>query len=115
MTHFGDITNSGNGADDFDFDQDGVSNLLEFAFGLNPTLASSRQLPTFELTGGNLSYTFNQPAGVSGITYIGEWSSTMEDGSWNNIPNTGTLPQHIFSAPTEGRERMFIRLRVTNP
>lgn len=115
IEHFSTAANSGNAADDFDFDKDGLPNLLEYAFGLNPTLASSRQLPTIQHSGGNLSFTFNQPDGVSGITYIGEWSATLKAEEWNNIPNTATPPQYQFSVPKEGKPQLFLRLRVTNP
>ena len=38
--HFGTASNSGDAADGFDFDQDGLSNFLEFALATNP-LAST--------------------------------------------------------------------------
>ena len=37
QTHFGSPANTSNGADLFDFDGDGLVNLLEYAFGQNPT------------------------------------------------------------------------------
>ena len=61
-THFGTISNSGNTADTADFDNDGVTNLMEFAFGTDPTSNLSGSAP--------LQYagTF---AGGGGITQTG--------------------------------------------
>jgi uncharacterized delta-60 repeat protein len=115
QTYFGSSANTGNGADAFDFDQDGLSNIIEYAFGLNPALASSNQLPQPQRSGGNFFYQFSQPAGVSGITYGSEWSSTLLPGSWTTLPNTGTAPEHIFSVPTGADSKKFLRLKVTNP
>lgn len=38
-------TNTGDGADQTDFDHDGIPNLVEFAFGLDPKQNSAGQLP----------------------------------------------------------------------
>lgn len=115
QTHFGSTANSGNGADLFDFDQDGLVNLVEFAFGLDPTLASSAQLPQAQLSGGNIFYSFTQPVGVSGVTYGAEWSTTLEAGSWTPIPDTGTPPQRLFSVPLGSNPKQFLRFRITSP
>ncbi len=41
QTYFGITSNTGNAADDFDFDQDGLNNLLEYALVLSPAAMSS--------------------------------------------------------------------------
>ena len=112
QTYFGDPANSGNGADTFDFEHDGIVNLLEYAFGLDPTQRS--QFPQPQLGGGNFYYSFTQPASVGGITYSAESSATLLPGSWSPIPDTGILPQHVFSLPLGGPKN-FMRLKVTNP
>jgi uncharacterized delta-60 repeat protein len=114
LTHFGITTNTGDAADTFDFDQDGLVNLIEFAFGLDPKLpSSSAQLPQPSLSGGNFAYNFTQPGGVSEITYGAEWSSSLLPGSWTAIPDTGIAPQHIFRVPISGAQK-FMRL-IVNP
>jgi uncharacterized delta-60 repeat protein len=114
--YFGTTDNTGNAADTFDYDQDGLVNLVEFAFGLDPKLpGSSAQLPQPSLGGYNFAFNFTQPGGVSGITYGAEWSTTLLPGSWTAIPDTGIAPQHDFSLPTTGQPRMYIRLVVTAP
>jgi hypothetical protein len=90
-------------------------NLLEYAFGQNPTQSSSAQLPPVQLSGGNLFFSFTQPDGVSGIIYSAELSTTLAPGSWTPVPDTGTGTAHIFSVPTDEEEKMFLRLKVTIP
>jgi predicted outer membrane repeat protein len=114
-THFGGTANSGAAADLFDGDKDGLVNLVEFAFGQNPTLASSRQLPQLEKIDGNLRYRFTEPAGVSGVTYGAEWSATLRADDWHIIPDTGTPPEHLFILPAGTSDRMFMRFKITDP
>lgn len=115
QTHFGSILNTGDGADLNDYESDGLVNLIEFAFGLNPRQSSAGQLPQGQIIGPNYVIFFNQPAGVSGITYGAEWSTTLQPGSWTPIPDTGIPPQHVFSVPIGSNTRMFTRLKVTSP
>ena len=115
LTWFGNKNNSGDGADSNDYDHDGISNLLEFAFGLDPTRNSSGLLPQWQKSGANHSVTFTQPDGVTGITYGAEWSSTLLPASWTDIPDTGVAPQHTFSIPAGADPKLFLRLRATVP
>lgn len=111
--HFGSTANSGNGANTFDFDRDGLVNLVEYAFALDPVKPGAGQLPQPFRAGQNLNYSFTPPAGVGGITYASEWSDDLSD--WQTVPNTGTAPQHTFSIPTAGETKLFLRLKVTAP
>lgn len=113
--HFGSPSNSGAGADTNDFDRDGLLNLIEFAFGLDPKNGASIQLPQAQLSGGNLVVQFTEPPGVSGITYGAESSSTLLTASWQPVTDTGIAPQHIFSVPATGNARAFIRLVIVRP
>ncbi len=115
QTYFGSPANSGNGADAFDFDKDGILNLAEFGFGLNPTQNSAGLLPRPQKIGSNFVATFTQPAGVSGITYGAEWSTTLQAGSWTAIPDTGSGSTHTFSIAIGTAKKLFMRLNVTNP
>ncbi len=110
---FGSTANTGNGADTNDFDLDGLSNLVEFAFGLDPLHDSAGQLPQPQVISGNLVLTFTQPAAVTGITYHGEFSATMQPDDWHPIPDTGTGSQHTFSVPMVP-SRTFLRVNVTS-
>ncbi|MBK8038201.1 MAG: tandem-95 repeat protein [Verrucomicrobiaceae bacterium] len=117
QTHFGSTSNSGNGGDLADPDGDGVPNLLEYALGLHPGQNSAGQMPQAVRSGGDLIYTFTEPAGVTGITYIAEWSETLQTGSWSSAGITHTVNNrvHTFTLPVGASPGAFIRLRVTTP
>ncbi|MGV3663811.1 MAG: hypothetical protein ACO1TE_26810 [Prosthecobacter sp.] len=115
QTHFGSYANSGSAADTADFDGDGLANLVEYAFGLNPTQGGSAALPQPQSSGGNCSVSFQHPAGMTGVTYGAEWSATLAPDSWQPVTDTGVAPQHVFSVPIGTNTKMFIRLKVTVP
>lgn len=118
QTHFGTASNTGNAADTADPYRTGIPNLLVFGFAgpnQNPVSAKASQLPQMQETGGNLLYSFTQPAGVSGVTYGAEWSQTLRSENWTSVPDTGTFQQHIFSVPIGTNPKIFMRLKVTNP
>ncbi len=115
QTNFGSIQNSGDGADLNDYERDGLVNLVEFAFGLNPKQNSAGQLPQGQIIGPNYVIFFNQPSGVSGVTYGAEWSTSLMPLEWTPITDTGTPPQHVFSVPIGSNTRMFTRYKVSSP
>ena len=113
QTHFGSSANEGNGADDFDFDHDGLANLVEYAFGLDPLKNSAGQLPQPRTMGANFGYEFTPPAGSVGVTHGAEWSDDLI--RWQPIPDTGSGGQRVFSVPRAGETKVFLRLTVTSP
>ena len=113
--HFGTTANSGDAADTFDYDKDGLVNLVEFAFGLLPKSGASLQLPQAQISDGNFVITFPQPAGVSGIIYGAEWCPELIAGDWHSVTDTGTGTLHTFSVPIGSNTRMFMRLTVKDP
>ena len=115
QTHFGNPGNTGDGADLNDFDKDGLVNLIEFAFGLNPRQDSSGLLPQPLQIGSDLVLSFGQPAAVSGITYGAEWSQTLLPESWIALADTGLPPLHRFSVPIETQTALYVRMKVTSP
>lgn len=114
LDFLGDYQNTGVAANDYDFDGDGVPNLLEFAFGMNPAGPDLELLPMLQRSGGNVFYSFPTPIGVGGITYSAEWASDLT-GTWTSIPDTGIPPQHLFTLPENAAPRLFLRLRVSEP
>ena len=98
-----------------DPDKDGLKNLIEFAFGLNPNSGASIQLPQGQRVGGNFVVSFTEPAGMNGITYGADWSPTMDPGIWLPVPDTGSGGIHTFSVPIGSHTTMFMRLSVTTP
>jgi len=115
LAQFGSIGNSGDGADLGDPDKDGLPNLVEYAFGLNPKQNSAGLLPRPQRVGNNVVISFTEPAGISGILYGAEWSQTLLPGGWTALTDSGTPPQHVFSLPVGNKDRIYMRLKVTNP
>lgn len=113
--YFGIATNTGDAANLFDFDKDGLVNLVEYAFGLDPKAGASLALPQPQLTAGTYGVTFTQPAGVSGFTYKAEWSDSLATGTWTAIPDTGSGTTHTFNIPAGTSPRLFLRYVVTVP
>ncbi len=114
LIHFGSINDSGNAAILFDADADGLVNLAEFAFGLNPNSGASAQLPAAQRIGSNLVVTFPEPPGVAGsVIYRAEWSTDLSLGNWFPVSDSGTGGTHTFSVPMADRTKVFIRLVVT--
>jgi alpha-tubulin suppressor-like RCC1 family protein len=94
-----------------DADGDGTSDLVEYAFGLH--LMPSGHLPQAQRIGGNLVLRFTQPAGVTGISYGAEWSSTLLPGSWTEVADSGAGDEHLFSVPVAANDKLFLRVKVT--
>ena len=105
--HFGVTTNTGNAANDADPDKDGLKNLVEYAFGLNPVTSSV--LPATQNNGSNMVY--NVP-GVPGIIYGAETSTDLT--TWLPLTDSGTGNSHVFTVPVTGA-KSFMRLWVTAP
>ena len=115
LLHFNISTNTGDAANLFDYEKDGLVNLVEYAFGLDPKQGGSLALPQPVLTAGTYGVTFTQPAGISGITYKAEWSNTLAAGSWTIIPDTGSGTTHTFNIPAGTNPRLFLRYIVIAP
>lgn len=111
--NFGTTSNTGLAADTADADFDGVTNVVEFAFGLNPNSGASKQLPQGVVSNGNFVLTFTQPAGVGGVAYAADWSPTLSPGTWNPLTNTAIPPAHLFSVPTNGNPTIYMRLKIS--
>ena len=99
--------------------QTGVRNIQVFAYlgpYQDPGTANPAMLPQVQMGGGNLFYSFTEPAGVSGITYGAQWSATMQPNDWHAVPDTGdptsTPPTHLFSIPMTGLH-LYMGLTLT--
>lgn len=104
-----------NASDLADPDHDGLVNLVEFAYGLDPTSSGSLQLPQPQVVGDAFTLTFAQPVGITGITYGAEWNSVLSGGSWQPVADTGTGSTHTFSVAKGSLSQIFMRLIVTSP
>jgi hypothetical protein len=69
-----------------DFDNDGVQNLLEYAFGGNPKTSDTALIsPIPSVVGDELQITFSCDTACSDITYTVQASPTLAANSWTDI------------------------------
>ncbi|MDH4453352.1 MAG: hypothetical protein QE570_09255 [Verrucomicrobiota bacterium] len=127
QTYFGSSQASGAALDSADPDRDGLSNLAEFAFGLNPTLASSEvgtraESPPNHHEGMRAVFRRRKDHAVVGLDYLVEFSSNLID--W--IPSTA-IPEVIadegvlekvglpFPILPNGQQGRFFRIQLQQP
>lgn len=116
-------TDSGNAANNFDFDQDGIPNLVEYALGTSPINSSDSNHPAPSITtiGGQryLTLTIHRPGGTSGISYVVEVSSMLTGGWMSGAGSTITVTDNDTTLTVRdsiplgsGQPLRFIRLVV---
>jgi len=113
-------TESLNTADDADFDFDGVPNLIEYAFGLDPT---NQETPPFSLDvqaseGTSLVLTYDEDTTLDDIDYIVETSPSLSPASWTSVGvtiNSGTITNGLETKTATiemSDQARFIRIRI---
>ncbi len=121
--YFSTYSNLGNAADNADPDNDGESNLYEFATSQNPQ-AHTLVSPSILRNGANLEFTYtrSKAAVLDGLTFTVEWSDTLDPLSWRSSGVTestsaddGTLQTILATIPAGNAGKCFVRLRVTRP
>jgi len=108
--------------DTADPDGDGIPNLLEYAFGLNPLTANSTGLPAQGRIGDHPTLTYTRRHPPSDVQYQVEGSSDLSVWNAANITEQSTPVDDLFDSvtATDGalistNSRRFLRLRVTLP
>ncbi|MBS0660542.1 MAG: S8 family serine peptidase [Verrucomicrobia bacterium] len=128
----------GNAAPGFDFDLDGLSNLLEYAFALDPSVVSATPVDTQVRNYGGTNYLsvrFPRSTLATDLTYIVEVAADLgvDPIVWTElarstaggattgagfVSETGSAPQMTVEVrdtvpvPTVGQPRRFLRVRV---
>jgi hypothetical protein len=92
-----------------DFDKDGLTNIVEYALGLSPTVSS---VPPGTFNGSLLSFTKGTEAMANGdVTYEIEQSTTLDD--WTVVvPNAPASATISYTLPS-GQPKEFARLKIT--
>lgn len=106
-----------NGRED-DPDGDGISNLMEYALGLDPMVGDVQNLPQGVVEGDYLTLAVTKNEEAIGVEYVVEVSSDLmnwEAGSefTTELESSATMLKVRDNAIWSGADRRFIRLRVT--
>lgn len=78
------------GAPDFDKDNDGATNLMEYAFFTNPTDSASRPAQTLAVDGNDLTLTYLRAKAASDVIYTAQGSNNLADWFTTGISDTTT-------------------------
>lgn len=115
--HFGLIIEAGKERDVDDYEGDGVLNLMEYAFGLDPKTNSAGLLPQPVLEGDDLVIRFTPPLGVTDVIYGAEASAALVAGSWVPVTNSGAGREHVYRlrVSSETGALKFMRVLVKTP
>jgi hypothetical protein len=114
---FGTTANTGSAADTADPDQDGIINILERAFNLNPTVADPTGTPYGSLTGNTFTLTYRKNMAATDLSFQVVSSYDLINWSTNNITDVvvssdGVAEIHAASVPVANTAQ-FLRLQVT--
>jgi hypothetical protein len=86
QTYFGTAQNSGQAANNADPANDGIANILAYAFGLDPLTTNTDPISA-TLAGDYLTVSFKRPhPAPADITYLPEVTSDLASGLWSSGP-----------------------------
>jgi M6 family metalloprotease-like protein len=114
QTHFGTTENTGTAADTYDYDGDGLPNILEYALNSSPTSAQDAAAPQAHVSGAQLQLSFFRAR--EDVTYLVEASSDLV--GWTTLatnPGFVSLDTPVVVTDTASlttNPRRFLRLRV---
>jgi alpha-tubulin suppressor-like RCC1 family protein len=103
-----------------DPDVDGLTNLLEYALGLDPKTANTTGLPEVSTTATDWVYTYTRPVDRPDLTYVAEVSTDLlnwsEDGVTHEKVSTED-DRETWRAlhPLSSASSAFFRLKITQP
>jgi hypothetical protein len=107
-----------------DFDHDGISNALEYAYGLDPTDGVSDGLPFGGVANNYLFWTYHQNKSATDVTFLVEACTSLIEQAWTTVDvselsrdnsNTWELVTKIHNVPVTNAPVRFLRLKVSVP
>jgi hypothetical protein len=102
---------------DSDADLDGMTNLLEYAIGGDPTASEAALAPSAQKTADNLVLTYTKDLWLTDVLYIVEWSTDLKTWQSSGITQVTELATNDFarircSLPIASSTKAFMRLRI---
>ena len=111
-----------------DYDHDGRSNLIEYAFGTSPVIANdpAPRMPVVHRTATRLVVEYQRDTALADLRFIAQasadlatWKAPGETGAPSGftdtvVSTTGTLETHEASIPLTSGNNLFIRVSVTS-
>jgi hypothetical protein len=121
----GTLANQPNG----DYDHDGRANLIEYAFGTSPVVASepTPHLPVATTTATHFILTYQRDTALTDLTFttqasttLGDWKAPGESGAPAGFDDvvrftTNHLETRQASIPRSSGTHQFLRVRITQP
>lgn len=107
-----------------DPDGDGIANLLEYAFGGDPAVGSSQSVsggillpvPSVENEQIVVRLPIREDMALRGLSYIVEFSETLETGNWSTVPPEGyTVTDSAFEPAVSGFQLRTIQFDRNTP
>ena len=118
---FGSTANAGSAADNADPDGDGIANVMERFFGLNPLVTdSSSAVPAVAMLDTNLVITYTHSLMATDLTWQVQWSPDLS-GWWANgvtdigVSTNGNTEVRQGTIPASTSSPLFMRVQVSVP
>lgn len=128
--YFGSYANSGASADTANPSGDGVSNLIKYALGINPTVAATLGLPITYPEAGFLELQFNRNLSATDVSYnviasndLVTWTTIASrpsgSSTWSqpgaSVTDNGGVVTVVDQVSIASQKRRFLKLNVTDP
>ncbi len=104
------LADSGISGEAADPDGDGISNLLEYAFGLNPREADSRPLLRLNTVGNSLQLGYTPSSGATDLSFTLQSSPDLR--TWTDVPGSSPVANEPVFVNVAGDTTAFYRVAV---